>query len=77
MVLKYLVPAAAAWLIGCDGGAYLAQQLDDDSALAQEDQPEAIIEALSLRHFGNDRSSPGCENNIGACAGAGLATSRA
>ncbi len=72
MVLRYLVPVAAAWLIGCDGGAYLAQQSDDESAFAQEDQPEAVIEALSLRHFGSDQSPAGCENNIGACAGAGL-----
>ncbi len=72
-VLKFLIPAVVAtWLVGCDGGAVITETLQDDTARVQNDQEDALVERVNLRHFGDAISLSGCTDNIGACAGNGL-----
>lgn len=77
MLLRYLISGLAIAAIGgCDGGVQITGQMQNDPVPAQTDsvpaQTEPLIDAVNLRYFNSFTPVSGCEDDIGACAGAEL-----
>ncbi len=63
---------AVVSLAGCDGGARITEQFQEDSIGVLSDQPPAVIDAVNLRSFTSFPPITGCEGDAGSCAGAEL-----
>jgi len=63
---------AVVSLAGCDGGARITEQFQEDTIGVSSDQPPAVIDAVNLRSFTSFPPIIGCEGDAGSCAGAEL-----